>query len=67
MYSGTDGRETNAAYLLTTSGARTRIGRRDTREASVPLSDGGYLYAQLDFTDPQEVRSDLYVERMDAR
>jgi hypothetical protein len=42
---------------------RTRLSRRDTREASVPLPDGGFLYAQLDFTHPQEVRSDLYVER----
>lgn len=63
VYSGTDGRETNAAYLLTTSGRRTRLGRRDTRGASVPLRDGGFLYAQPDYTDPQEVRSDLYVER----
>jgi hypothetical protein len=63
VYSGTDGRETNAAYLVTLSGKRTRLGRRDTREASVPLADGGFLYAQLDFTNPQEVRSDLYVER----
>jgi hypothetical protein len=63
VYSGTDGRETNAAYLVTTSGARTRLGRRDTREANVPLSNGGFLYAQLDFTSPQEIRSDLYVER----
>ena len=63
VYTGSDGRETNAAFLLTTSGVRTRLGRRDTREASVPLPDGGLLYAQLDFTNPQEVRSDLYVER----
>lgn len=63
VYTGSDGRETNAAYLLTTSGTRTRLSRRDTREASVPLAGGGFLYAQLDFTNPQEVRSDLYVER----
>jgi hypothetical protein len=63
VYTGSDGRETNAAFLVTTSGVRTRLGRRDTREASVPLSGGGFLYAQLDFTNPQEVRSDLYVER----
>lgn len=63
VYTGSDGRETNAAYLVTTSGRRTRLGRRDTRGASVPLRDGGFLYAQLDVTNPQEVRSDLYVER----
>jgi hypothetical protein len=67
VYSGSDGRETNAAWLVTLSGKRTRLGRRDTREASVPLPDGGFLYAQLDFTEPDEVRSDLYVERDDAR
>ena len=63
VYSGSDGRETNAAWLVTLSGQRTRLGRRDTRGASVPLAGGGFLFAQLDFTEPDEVRSDLYVER----
>ena len=63
VYTGSDGRETNAAFLLTTSGTRTRLGRRDTREASVPMPGGGFLFSQIDFTSPEEVRADLYVER----
>lgn len=60
VYVGTDGRETNAAWLLTTGGARTRLGRRNGLGANVPLADGSLLYSQLDFTGPSEVRSDLY-------
>ncbi len=62
VYTGSDGRETNAAYYVTTSGRRTRIGRRNTRNASVPTPDGGLLFAQLDYTEPDVVRSDLYVQ-----
>ena len=63
VYTGSDGRETNAAYLVTTSGRRTRLGRRNSRSASVPMPGGGYLFAQLDFTEPSVIRSDLYVQR----
>jgi hypothetical protein len=63
VYVGGDGRSTNAAYRLGLDGARARIGRRTGLGANVPLADGGLLYAQLDFTSPSEVRSDLYVQR----
>ncbi len=63
VYTGTDGRETNAAWLLTLSGQRTRLGRRSTQEASVPTADAGLLFAQLEIIAPGEVRSDLYEER----
>jgi len=62
VYTGTSGRETNAAYTITTSGVRTRLGRRDTHEANVPLADGGLLYADLDLTERSMIRSDLYRE-----
>jgi hypothetical protein len=60
VYTGTDGRETNAAYALTLNGARRRLGRRDASGANDPLATGGLLYAQFDFTAPSEMRSDLY-------
>ncbi|MBW8769135.1 MAG: PD40 domain-containing protein, partial [Gemmatimonadetes bacterium] len=63
VYTGGDGRETNAAYLVTTSGRRTRLGRRNSRSASVPMPVGGFLFAQIDFTEPDVIRSDLYVQR----
>jgi hypothetical protein len=63
VYTGSDGKETTAAYRVTISGARTRLGRRNSRGANVPVRGGGLLYAQLDFTGREEVRSDLYLER----
>jgi hypothetical protein len=67
VYVGSTGRETSAAYEITTSGARTRLGRRDASGPNVPLRDGGLLFAQLDFTAPSEVRSDLYRSTRDGR
>lgn len=63
VYTGSDGRETNAAFLVTTSGRRVRLGRRNSRNANVPMPGGGFLFAQLDFTSPDVIRSDLYVQR----
>lgn len=60
VYTGTDGRETNAAYTLTTDGARARLGRRDASGANDVLAGGGLLFAQLGFTAPDQLRSDLY-------
>jgi len=67
VYTGTDGRETNAAYALTTGGARTRLGRRDASGANAVLHDGSLLFAQLDFTAPDQLRSDLYRASRDGR
>jgi hypothetical protein len=63
VYAGDDGRSSSAAYELTLAGARRRIGRRNSLGPNVPLAGGGLLFAQVDFTSPSEVRSDLYVER----
>jgi hypothetical protein len=67
VYTGTDGRETNAAWALTTSGARTRLGRRDASGANDVLADGSLLFAQLDFTAPDRIRSDLYRASRDGQ
>ena len=50
------------------SSSRRRGGARGSdvatrASASVPMPGGGFLFAQLDFTQPDVVRSDLYVER----
>jgi hypothetical protein len=63
VYSGSDGREVNAAYAVTTGGRRERLGRRDGSGANVRLADGSLLYAQLEFAGPSEIRSDLYRSR----
>ena len=62
VYTGGDGRSSNAAWLVTTSGVRTRVGRRNGVGANVPLADGGFLFAQPDYVAPEIVRSDLYVQ-----
>ncbi|MBA3671280.1 MAG: PD40 domain-containing protein [Gemmatimonadaceae bacterium] len=66
VYVGGDGRSSTAAYALALDGTRVSLGRRTGRGANVPLADGGLLYAQLDYTGVDEVRSDLYVWRNGA-
>jgi hypothetical protein len=63
IYSGAPGRESFGAWRVNLLGERTRVGRRNSRSANVPLPDGGLLYTQLDFTNPYQERSDLWVER----
>lgn len=60
-YTGTTGREVYAAWSVDYRGRRSRIGRRNSESPQVVTPDGGLLYAQLEFTSPYEVRSDLYV------
>ncbi|MDQ6634879.1 MAG: hypothetical protein M3Z10_09000 [Gemmatimonadota bacterium] len=60
VYTGTDGRATVAAYSVTTNRVRTRLGRRTGLGANVPLANGDLLYAELEFSAPSEIRSDLY-------
>jgi len=63
VYSGTNGKETFGAYRVDLAGHRKRIGRRNSRSANVPLADGSFLYSQLDFINPYQDRSDLWVQR----
>jgi hypothetical protein len=62
-YTGTSGREVFAAWSVDYLGRRNRISRRNSESPQVLLSDGSLLFAQLEFTSPYEVRSDLYVQR----
>jgi hypothetical protein len=63
VYSGTPGRESFGAYRIGVDGKRTRVGRRNNRSANIALPDGSLLYAQLDFVNPYQERSDLWVQR----
>src|SRR6185436_14985837 len=63
VYSGAPGRESFGAYRVDLLGRRSRIGRRNSRSANVPLGDGSLLFSQLDFTNPYEQRSDLWIQR----
>ena len=62
VFGGDLGKETPGAYRVDGSGALHRIGRRVTTGVNDPLPDGGILTAQLEFTSPYEIRSDLYVQ-----
>ena len=62
-YTGTSGRDVYAAWSVDADGRRDRIGRRNSESPQVRMPDGGLLYAQLEFTSPYEIRSDLYVDR----
>ena len=63
IYSASTGREVAGAYRVGLDGRARRIGRRNGLEPNVPLSDGGLLFAQLEFDGPYRLRSDLYVQR----
>ncbi len=62
LYAGNLGKSFTAAYSLDTTGAERSEGRRNSGDTQVPMSNGGILYAQLEYTDPYHVRSDLYTE-----
>ena len=63
VFAGDAGRETAGAYELSVAGTLRRIGRRVGAQPNVPLADGSLLTAQLEFSGPAEIRSDLYVQR----
>src|SRR5262249_39515186 len=63
IYSGAPGRESFGAFRVGLDGRRARIGRRNSQSANVPLADGSLLYAQIDFVNPYQQRSDLWVQR----
>ncbi|HKO15759.1 MAG TPA: hypothetical protein VJU87_05945, partial [Gemmatimonadaceae bacterium] len=65
VYSGTPGRETEGVYRVDLGGRRTRVGRRNSDSPQNPLPDGSLLYAQIDYTSPYQIRSDLYVQGPD--
>jgi hypothetical protein len=63
VYSGTPGRESYGAYRVDVDGRRTRIGRRNGRSANVAIGKDELLFSQLDFVNPYQERSDLWIQR----
>jgi len=63
IYSGAPGRESFGAFRVDMNGRRRRVGRRNGQSPNVPLGNGGFLYAQPDFVNPYQQRSDLWVQR----
>ena len=73
IYARDDGRSRHALAVVntnstnstsTTSGSPSRaLAERNSLDATSLLADGSRIFAQLDYTDPYSVRSDLYRER----
>jgi hypothetical protein len=57
------GKEVPAVYSVDTIGRVTRLSRRNGADVNVPMPSGGLLFAQLEFTSPWHIRSDLWLER----
>ena len=57
------GRSTAALYTLRADRPPERGERRSAAGPNVRMPDGSLLFAQVEYTDPYHVRSDLYVER----
>ena len=63
IYSGGPGRRTFGAYRVTLGGTTSRIGRRNNQSPNLQLPSGGLLFSQIDFINPYQQRSDLYIQR----
>lgn len=63
VYAASDWTSSPGAYRASLAGTVERLGRRNGVGANAVLPDGSLLYAQLEFTDPYHIRSDLYVQR----
>ncbi|HEV8446652.1 MAG TPA: hypothetical protein VGQ44_07520 [Gemmatimonadaceae bacterium] len=63
LYSGGPGRQTFGAYRVDLSGKEHRIGRRNGISPNLGLANGDLLFSQIEFVNPYQERSDLYVQR----
>ena len=63
IYGGSTAREVSQAYLVSLSGKKTSIGRRNAAAVNVALPNGDILFSQPDFLDPYRLRNDLYIQR----
>jgi hypothetical protein len=62
LYGANDGRSVPAAERVDLGGGRRRLGRRNSLSPNVALPGGRLLFAQLDYSDPFTLRSDLWVQ-----
>jgi hypothetical protein len=66
-YEANDGRDVSSLSVVATSGGSpSRLARRNSLDVTSLLPDGSRVFAQLEFTDPYTIRSDLYLERRGA-
>lgn len=63
VFAAIPAKDVAGVYEARTTGEVERLARRNGSDVNVPLPDGGLLFAQLEFTSPWHVRSDLWIER----
>lgn len=63
VFAAVPGKEVPGVYRVDTAGHVARLARRNGTDVNIPLPDGGLLFAQLEFTSPWHIRSDLWLER----
>jgi WD40 repeat protein len=56
-------KEVPGVYRIELTGDLERLSRRNSGDVNVPLRDGSLLFAQLEYTSPWHIRSDLWIER----
>ena len=60
VYVANDARSTTGLYSLSLSGARTRLGRRNSLDVNTPVPELGSVQGELDYFDPYSLHSDLF-------
>ncbi|MGQ0715298.1 MAG: hypothetical protein ACT4PJ_16490 [Gemmatimonadaceae bacterium] len=63
VFGAVPGKDVPGVYAVDMRGHVERLARRNGADVNVPLPDGSLLYAQLEFTSPWHIRSDLWIER----
>ena len=63
LFAAVPGKEVPGVYRVDTAGHVERLARRNGSDVNLPLADGSLLFAQLEYTSPWHVRSDLWVQR----
>jgi hypothetical protein len=63
VFAAVPGEEVPGVYAVDLAGRVDRLARRNGSDVNVPLADGRLLFAQLEFTSPWHVRSDLWIGR----
>ena len=63
VFAAVPGKEVAGVYAVDLAGHVERLARRNGSDVNVPLPDGRLLFAQLEFTSPWHIRSDLWIGR----
>jgi hypothetical protein len=62
VFAAVPGKDVPGLYAVDMTGRVDRLARRNGADVNVPVP-GGWVFAQLEFTSPWHIRSDLWLER----